>query len=286
MLRIEIDGRTPDADDLAAALLSQYGHFTAMQVRGHRVRGFDLHLARLTAATAELFGVGLDTDLVRHRVRHALTEEYADSDVRIQVLRLNPAGGTRAGAAETGAAEPGAAEPGVAESTAPADPTIMVIARPPVDPPRVPWNLRSVRYQRPLAHIKQVGGSFGQIYHGRAAEDDGYADALLTADDGTVSETSIANIGFFDGAAITWPDAPALDGITKQLLQRHGSGAGLLSKAARVTLDDVATYRAAFVTNSQGVAPVSAIDGTPLAVDGDLMATLYEVYESVPWDAI
>ncbi|MEY9856070.1 branched-subunit amino acid aminotransferase/4-amino-4-deoxychorismate lyase [Catenulispora sp. GAS73] len=257
VLHIEIDGRTPDADLLTAALVSQYGHFTAMQVRDHRVRGLDLHLARLAAATAELFGVDLDTDLVRRRVRHALTEEYADSDVRIQVLRLNPT-----------------------------DPTIVVIARPPVDPPRVPWSLRSVRYQRPLAHIKQVGGSFGQIYHGRAAEDDGYADALLTADDGTVSETSIANIGFFDGTAITWPDAPALDGITKQLLERHGPRAGLPSKTARVTLDDVATYRAAFVTNSQGVAPVSAIDGTPLAVDDDLMTTLYQVYESAPWDIV
>lgn len=168
VLRIEIDGRTPDSDLLAAALLNQYGHFTAMQVRSHRVRGFDLHLARLTAATAELFGVDLDTD----------------------------------------------------------------------------------------------------------------------ADDGTVSETSIANIAFFDGAAITWPDAPALDGITKQLLQRHGPGAGLPSRTARVTLDDVTTYRAAFVTNLQGVAPVSAIDGTPLAVDDDLMTTLYQVYESVAWDVI
>ena len=276
MLRIEINGQTPDADLLTAALVNQYGHFTAMQVRDHRVRGFDLHLARLTAATAELFGVDLDTDLVRRRVRHALTEEYADSAVRIQVLRLNPAGAAGTGAAGTAADE----------TAEPTDPTIVVVARPPVDPPRVPWSLRGVRYQRPLAHIKQVGGSFGQIYHGRAAEDDGYADALLTADDGTVSETSIANIGFFDGTMIIWPDAPALDGITKQLLERHGPGAGLPSKTARVTLDDVATYRAAFVTNSQGVAPVSAIDGTPLAIDDDLMARLYEVYESVPWDIV
>lgn len=258
MPRIEIDGRTPDSGVLAAALLNQYGHFTAMQVRGRRVRGLDLHLARLSEATAELFGVGLDTELVRRHLRHALTEEYADSAARVQVLRLDPD----------------------------ADPAVVVLLRPPVDMPRAPQRLRSVRYQRPLAHIKQVGGSFGQIYHGRAAEADGYADALLTAADGTVSEASIANIGFFDGAVITWPSAPTLNGITKQLLERHGPEGGLVSKDGPVTLEDVPGYRAAFVCNSQGIAPVSAIDRQPVPADEALMTALHGVYESVPWDTI
>ncbi|MEY9894867.1 branched-subunit amino acid aminotransferase/4-amino-4-deoxychorismate lyase [Catenulispora sp. MAP5-51] len=258
MPRIEIDGRTPDPDLLATALLNQYGHFTAMQVRGRRARGLDLHLARLSSATAEVFGTGLDTDLVRRHLRGSLTEEYADSAVRIQVLQLDPGG----------------------------EPSIVVLLRPPVDMPRASQRLRSVRHLRPLAHIKQVGGSFGQSYHGRAARTAGFDDALLTADDGAVSETSIANIGFFDGSAITWPDAPALEGITKQLLRRHGPAAGLASKTGRVTLDEVPAYRAAFVANSQGIAPVSAIDDIPLPVDDDLMAALYDVYESAPWDAI
>jgi branched-subunit amino acid aminotransferase/4-amino-4-deoxychorismate lyase len=258
MPRIEIDGRTPDPDLLATALLNQYGHFTALQVRGRRTRGLDLHLARLSSATAEVFGTVLDTELVRRHLRGALTDEYADSAVRIQVLQLDPA----------------------------AEPSVVVLVRPPVDMPRTPQRLRSVRYLRPQAHIKQVGGSFGQSYHGRAARTAGFDDALLTADDGAVSETSIANIGFFDGSAIIWPDAPALLGITKQLLQRHGPSAGLASKSGRITLDDVPDYRAAFVANSQGLAPVSAIDGVPLPVDDDFMAALYDVYESAPWDAI
>lgn len=258
MPRVEIDGRTPDSDRLGAALLNQYGHFTAMQVRGRRVRGLDLHLARLRSASAELFGAGLDTDLVRRHLRHALTEEYADSAARVQVLGLDPAD----------------------------DPMIVVLLRPAVDMPRAPQRLRSVRYQRPLAHIKQVGGSFGQIYHGRAASADGYDDALLTAGDGGISETTVANIGFFDGSAITWPAAPALAGITKQLLQRHGPDAGLASQTRPVTLGDVAGYRAAFVANSQGIAPVAEIDGLALPVDDDFMAGLYAAYESAPWDAI
>jgi branched-subunit amino acid aminotransferase/4-amino-4-deoxychorismate lyase len=258
MPRIEIDGRTPDSDLLAAALLNQYGHFTAMQVRGRKVRGLDLHLTRLSAATAEVFGTGLDTDLVRRHLRHALTAEYADSAVRVQVLHLDPG----------------------------AEPKVVVLLRPPVDMPRTPQRLRSVRYQRPLAHIKQVGGSFGQTYHGRAARAADYADALLTAADGSVAETSVANIGFFDGTVITWPDTPALNGITKQLLERHGPQHALASKAGPVTLDDVPGYRAAFVANSQGIAPVAAIDQRPVPVDEEFMAALYRVYESVPWDVI
>lgn len=51
----EFDGRPATEEDLGRALFFNYGHFTAMQVRGGRVRGLDLHLARLDAANRELF---------------------------------------------------------------------------------------------------------------------------------------------------------------------------------------------------------------------------------------
>jgi branched-subunit amino acid aminotransferase/4-amino-4-deoxychorismate lyase len=258
MLRIEMNGRTPDPELLAATLLNQYGTFTALQVRDRRVRGLDVHLARLSTAASELFALDLDTDLVRGHLRHALTDEWADSAVRIQILGMDPA----------------------------AEPTIVVILRPPIDMPRTALRLRSVRYQRPVAHIKQVGGSFGQIYHGHAVEHAGYDDALLTAEDGTVSETTVANIGFLDDDTITWPAAPALNGTTKQLLERHGPNAGLLSRAGQVTLADVAGHQTAFVANSQGIAPVAEIDGAALAIDEDLMERVYQVYASVPWDSV
>src|ERR1700723_2119708 len=56
---IEIDGDVPTAAQMQARMLHGYGHFTAMQVRGGRVRGLDLHLERLSRANAELFGAGL-----------------------------------------------------------------------------------------------------------------------------------------------------------------------------------------------------------------------------------
>ena len=58
--RIEINGHGATADQLGFPALVNYGHFTAMQVRNRRVRGLDLHLARLDSATRELFGASLD----------------------------------------------------------------------------------------------------------------------------------------------------------------------------------------------------------------------------------
>ena len=51
--RMEIDGNVPADAQLRALALGGYGHFTAMQVRGRRVRGLDLHLSRLAAANAD-----------------------------------------------------------------------------------------------------------------------------------------------------------------------------------------------------------------------------------------
>ena len=73
MAHIEIDGQDATVAQLRAASVAHYGHFTAMQVRDRRVRGLDLHLARLDAANREMFGAGLDTAQLRHQVRHALS---------------------------------------------------------------------------------------------------------------------------------------------------------------------------------------------------------------------
>ena len=62
--RMEIDGR-PASPDAWHILDLGYGHFTAMQVRGGRTRGLDLHLARLDAANREMFGQPLDAERCR-----------------------------------------------------------------------------------------------------------------------------------------------------------------------------------------------------------------------------
>jgi branched-subunit amino acid aminotransferase/4-amino-4-deoxychorismate lyase len=248
---VEIDGAPAPAELLATAALVNFGHYTTMQIRGRAVRGLGLHLARLDAATLELFDVPLDPDRVRSALRHCLGDDHADASGRVTVF---DAGG------------------GV--------PSIMVSVGEPAEPSMQPARLRSVRYLRPFAHLKHVG-SFAQIYYGVRAERDGYDDALLVDDDGAIAETTIANIAFADGDDIVWPAAPALAGVTMQLLAPR-----LGSPRRPIHLSDLADVGAAFVTNSRGVTPVGQIDDVAIPVDDRLMRRVVEVYDAVPWDPI
>ena len=55
----------------------------------------------------------------------------------------------------------------------------MVTVRPPAGMQATPWRLRTVPYQRPLAHIKHLA-DFGQSYFRRLALRDQFDEALLT----------------------------------------------------------------------------------------------------------
>lgn len=89
--RIESNGHGATVEQIWALDLSSSGHFTAMQVRGRKTRGMEFHLARLDAATRELFGVGLDGDRVRGYIGHALADATADASVRVNVFRSGKA---------------------------------------------------------------------------------------------------------------------------------------------------------------------------------------------------
>jgi branched-subunit amino acid aminotransferase/4-amino-4-deoxychorismate lyase len=254
--RLEINGSAAEAALARLLPAAGYGHFTAMQVRNGRVRGLELHLRRLSGATKELFGAGLDEAMVRGHLRHALRDE-TDASARIHMFQPNGDG----------------------------RPSIVVTVRPPDEMPAAAQRLQVVGYQRPAAHLKHTG-TFGQHYYGERAERDGYDDALLTGPDGLICESTIANIAFFDGNAVVWPQAPMLRGITMQLLEPRLVEAGLDARRVPVRLADLGAFPSAFVLNSIGIAPVGGINGVRLAVDPRLMATVTEAYESVPWDPI
>ncbi|GGL12485.1 hypothetical protein Sme01_69320 [Sphaerisporangium melleum] len=254
-----IDGHPPTVEDLLRPALRNYGHFTAMQVRDGATRGLDLHLRRLDTATAELFGQGLDGDLVRHRVRHALAGGARDASVRVYVFPRDEARGG-----------------GV---------SILVSVAPPHEPPAAPQSLLPVAYQRPAAHLKHVGG-FGQSWAGRAAERAGFDEALLVAQDGTVAEGAITNIGFWDGEAVVWPEAPMLTGITMMLLDRGLAALGVPVRRRPLRLADLGSFRGAFLTNSWGIMPVGRIGEVTFPGMADPMARVREAYESNPWEPI
>lgn len=254
-MQVEIDGVAASPDQLRAAALGGYGHFTAMQVRGGRVRAFGRHLDRLDAANRELFGAGIDAAAVRDHIRHALGDDICDASVRVYVLEAD------------------------------GSPFTLVTVRPPGGMPGAPWKLRAVPYQRSLAHIKHTG-DFGQRYYQRLAHARGFDEALLTGPDAIISEGSITNVGFFDGAEVIWPAAPALAGITMQLLERALADHGLPSRRAHVRLTDLGSFAAVFVTNARGIAPVGQVDDLSLTADTGFMRRLAEAYESAGWDSI
>jgi branched-subunit amino acid aminotransferase/4-amino-4-deoxychorismate lyase len=245
-LRLEIDGRRADPEELWTTA-SGFGHFTAMQVRGGRTRGLDLHLRRLAAANSELFDADLDHERVRTLIRQALAEDE-DASVRVYSFESER------------------------------EPRLMITVRPPGGVTS-PQRLQTVRYQRPAAHLKHLATEQG--FHGRTAKRDGFDDAVLTDADGTISETTVANIGFFDEAGVIWPDAPLLRGITMQLLETR-----IPSRCARVRLQDLASFEGAFLSNARGVAAVSDIDGITLPIPRERVDALVAAYEAVPWDAI
>lgn len=254
-VHVEIDGRAATMEQMCAVAPAGYGHFTAMQVRNRRVRGLDLHLRRLDSANREMFGTGLDAARVLGYIRHALGQRTQDASVRVLVVET------------------------------PGEPAVMVTVRPPGDMLAGPWRLRTVPYQRSLAHLKHIG-DFGQAYYRRLAHGTGFDEPLLTGPDGAVCEGAITNIGFSDGAGVVWPDAPALDGITMQILQRALPGRGMPSQRRPVRVADLGSFAAAFVTNSHGIAAVGQIDDLTVPVDRALMATLTEAYESAGWDPL
>jgi branched-subunit amino acid aminotransferase/4-amino-4-deoxychorismate lyase len=219
--RVEIEGEEPTPERLLA-VTSAYGHFTAMQVRGRRTRGLALHMERLASSNREVFDADLDPDRVRSLIRHALGQTI-DASVRVHVHRADHG------------------------------PVTVVTVRPPAEAAN-PLRLRATAYMRPDPHIKHVHTDQG--LQREAAQRAGFDDAVLMTADERISETTMANIGFFDGTGVVWPDAPMLEGITKQLLERYGTEAGVPMRTRPVHVADVDSMTGAFVTSARGIGNV------------------------------
>jgi branched-subunit amino acid aminotransferase/4-amino-4-deoxychorismate lyase len=252
--RVEIDGSTVSAADQPDPSTLRHGHFTAMQVLNRRARGVELDLRRLDAATRELYSVGLDDERVRDLIRHALADDI-DASVRVYVV------------------------PSVAE------PAIIVTVKPPGGVAPGLQRLRSVAYQRPQAHLKQLGHE-GQRHAQQLARDNGFDDALLVGSDGLMSETASANIGVLAGSTVVWPDAPLLRGITMQLLDRALAERGVPSRHAPLRAADAVSSDGVILSSARGIAVVGQIDDFAVPVDEERVRALAEVYESVAWDPI
>src|SRR5579859_2898541 len=249
-ITIEVNGREAGQAEVSLLEHEGWGHFTAMQVRGGRTRGLDLHLARLEAAQQEVYGRPLGGQEVRNRIRHALGGR-PDASVRVY--------GYWAG--------------------------LIVTVRPPQDTPDRPHSMKVTRFQRPLARLKHVG-SWGQGRFSEAAIAAGFDEGLLVDETGRISEGTITNVGLWRDGMVIWPDAPKLAGITMLLLQRQLTAAGIEQAEEPVRVRDLTGYHGMILCNSLGWAPVSRVDDLTIAQDEAFTNVITAAMDNCPWDEI
>jgi branched-subunit amino acid aminotransferase/4-amino-4-deoxychorismate lyase len=258
------NGSAVTAGELSPLAFAGYAHFTAMQVRGGRVRGLDLHLARLRSASVELFGQALPDDRVRSYLRAAL--EAAPDDVSLTATVYSPAGEfTVAGA-------------GI-------EPEVLVRTGAPSSGPRGPLTLAAVEHERVLPAVKHVG-EVAKTYYLRQAAGQGFDDAAFVDRRGRLSEASIWNLVFWDGEAVVWPEAEMLTGTTMGIVRRRLDRLGVPQRVREVRLPDLPALAGAAVMNSwtPGVA-VHRIGPAPLPGAPAFMELLHRAYQAEPLTA-
>ncbi|MNP95729.1 hypothetical protein D3C85_82870 [compost metagenome] len=194
---VQRNGQPLPAADLASLAFAGHAHFTAMQVRGGRVRGLDLHLARLRFASQTLFGQALPDDTVRAHLRAALAAGPADLSLTATVY--SPAG----------------------EFTAvDAVPEVLIRTGPPSNGPAGPLTLAAIEHERFLPAVKHVGeGAKTQLLRQAVAQ--GFDDTAFLDRHGRLGEASIWNLAFWDGEAVVWPEAEILVGTTMGIVRRQ-----------------------------------------------------------------
>ncbi|HRN61160.1 MAG TPA: aminotransferase class IV family protein [Luteimonas sp.] len=268
-----LDGQPATADDPASSTgealrvlaLSNYGHFSSMQVRARAVRGLDLHLHRLKSATRELFDAKLDDDRVRRAILAALDGAgLDDASVRVTVFSraFDPAHPDRAVQVD-----------------------VLVSLGPPREADPKPAWVKTYPFQRPLPQVKHVG-TFPLFQHRRRARREGFDDALFVDAKGRISEGSVWNIGFWDGRQVVWPQAEALRGTEEKLLQGGLAELGIEQRHMPVEARALGGLKAAFACNATGIWPISGIDEMALRPDLELMARLAAALEAHAWQSL
>ncbi|MFG1610822.1 aminotransferase class IV [Actinoplanes sp. NPDC049265] len=254
MRHIELNGQAPSVEALSAIAVTNYGHYTSMQVRDGRVRGMALHLARLDDANEKFFGDRGDVDdelRLRSWIRHALGDRQ-DASVRVAYT----------------------------------DEGVLISVSDPVEEPVEPIRVRTEVYERPWPEQKHAA-TMGLRYAYRTAREAGYDDALFLAPDGLVLEGTAWNVAFWDGGQVVLPVAPMLKGVTMVLLQVAMSMTGIPWTMRQVRREELPDLLAAAAINSHSPGlRVAAIDDIVFDEHEKLTEALHTAWDTVPWDDI
>lgn len=250
------NGRPATVEELAPLAFAGYAHFTATQVRDGRIRGLDLHLARLRAASLALFGRALPDDRIRSYLRPAAT-----GDLSLTATVYSPTGEFTASVGEL---------------------DVLVRTGPPGSPPAGPLALATVEHERVLPALKHVG-EVAKTYYLRQAVGQGFDDAAFVDRRGRLSEATIWNLAFWDGDAVVWPVAELLGGVTMGIVRRQLDRLGVPQRDQEVTAADLPKLAGAVVMNSwtPGVA-VHRIGSAALPAAPAFVELLHRAYRAEP----
>lgn len=261
----EINGVPVERDDLISLAFSGFAHFTALQVRQRRVKGLDLHLARLRHGSLELFGKAPWDETVIAYLKSAL--EKAPEDCSVTITAFSQGGEFSVEHLDEA-------------------PSILVRTSDPSDGPRGPLRLAAVEHDRSMAGIKHVG-EFAKTYFLHRVARRGFDDAAFIDRHGRLGEATIWNLAFWDGTDVIWPKADILIGTTMSMVRRQLERLAVPQRHEDVTLDGLAQLTGAAVLNSwtPGV-PVTAIEDHQFPDSANLVRLLHDAYKSEPADAI
>lgn len=259
-VELSVDGAPATPDELTHVALVNYGAYTSFRVEQGGVRGLDLHLARLEAEAAELFGESVGETRMRELMRAAVAGR-GDCWLRVSLF-----------------------SPGIGPRTPDwvGRPKVMIAASPPPPPLSDGVRLQLQTYAREAPHLKHVA-TFGLIRARRTARAAGFDDALFVDVQGQVSEGSLWNIGFISDESVIWPQAPMLAGVAQALVQRGLAACGLTGRTDPVAVCQLANLEGAFLCNSATPAcAVDAIGDQVFATSPSMIERLRSAWASNP----
>ena len=240
-----------------------YGHFTTVLIQQGAVRGVEHHLCRLRHATAVLFGADLDCSMVRSYIRRG----FRSSGLRRARLRITVC------SLQHGASLVPVPKVDVFLHFAP-----LAHSSPP------PLTIQTQYHQRDLPAIKHLA-TFASYFYQRRARAAGFDDVLFMTAQDLVAEGSFWNIGFWDGRAVVWPQAPILAGTSQALLDEGFRAMDIETRASPIHRNEIGRFCAAFSCNALGYRSIRLIDQHVFSCDA-LTPLLNTAIDQTPWQPL
>lgn len=256
-----INGQPATLSELVPLAFAGFAHFTAMQVRDSKIKGLDLHLARLQKASKEFFGRMLPEEQLISYIKTAIDKGPKDQSLTVTLFSRH--GEFAAASMDT-------------------EPVVLIRSSAPANGPKGPLRLSRADHERPLASIKHVGEA-GKTYYLHQAIRQGFDDAVFVDRHGRLSEATIWNLVFWDGETVIWPQATMLQGTMMSIVQRQLDRLGIAQRHEEINFERLMGLSGAAVMNSwtPGIA-VTAIDTTVFAVATPFISLLHKAYQAEP----